>query len=77
MHKVFSDPEYLRVSNCVPFDVESEAETALRLEYEALYVFHRNEERRKSAATCRMLVVCVFGCLAFYALAYGAWRWFR
>lgn len=63
----FSDPEFLRSVNMIPFDTEVSAETMRWDEMQAAYRFSLRE-RHKSVKTARMLL----GVLAFAICSWAA-----
>jgi hypothetical protein len=74
-HKVFSDPEFLRQIHVVPFDTEADFAAERRREYEASYVFARNQEREQSIHFCRAILGSIMFTVVFGGLLYAAWCW--
>jgi hypothetical protein len=72
-HKVFADPEFLRQLHIIPFDTEADLEAERRREYEASYVFARNQEREEGVGICRAILGGIGFTVVCGGLLYLGW----
>jgi hypothetical protein len=72
-HRIYSSPEFQAHVNAVLFDMEADLEHERRREYEASYVFARNQEREQSIHFCRAILGSIVFSFVFGGLLYAAW----